>query len=162
MPKQSMDYSKTIIYKIVCNELNVTDVYVGHTTDFIRLKSQHKSGCNNCTQKRYNFNLYIHINKNGGWTNFCMIEIEKYPCNDNNEARARERYWYETLEASLNTRNPIQSKKEYYENKKQWEENNKERVKEYRKKNYEKNQEKRREYNKQYYQQKKKLSSTNI
>ena len=37
------------------------------------------------------------IRKNGGWENWCMIEIEKYPCNDKNEAKARERYWLETL-----------------------------------------------------------------
>lgn len=27
MPKQPMDYSKTIIYKIVCNDLKITDTY---------------------------------------------------------------------------------------------------------------------------------------
>ena len=30
-----------------------------------------------------------------------MIEIEKFPCKDGNEARARERYWYEELKATL-------------------------------------------------------------
>ena len=35
MPKQIIDYSKNIIYKMVCNDLNVKDVYVGHTTNFI-------------------------------------------------------------------------------------------------------------------------------
>ena len=34
MPRKEIDYSKTVIYKIVCNDLNVKDVYVGHTTDF--------------------------------------------------------------------------------------------------------------------------------
>ena len=36
-----------------------------------------------------------------------MMEIEKYPCSDGNEARARERHWCETLKASLNDRTPI-------------------------------------------------------
>ena len=31
MPKKIIDYSKTIIYKIVCNDLTITEVYVGHT-----------------------------------------------------------------------------------------------------------------------------------
>ena len=31
-----------------------------------------------------------------------MYEIEKFPCLDNNEARARERHWYETLNANMN------------------------------------------------------------
>ena len=30
------------------------------------------------------------IRENGDWNNWSMIEIEKYPCNDDNEARARE------------------------------------------------------------------------
>ena len=36
-----------------------------------------------------------------------MIEIEKYPCNDNNEAKSRERYWYEELSAKLNMKIPV-------------------------------------------------------
>jgi hypothetical protein len=42
MPKKLIDYSKTIIYKIVCNDLNIKDVYVGHTTNFIKSKALHK------------------------------------------------------------------------------------------------------------------------
>ena len=42
MPKTAIDYSKTIIYKIVCNDLDITDLYVGHTTDFIRRRHHHK------------------------------------------------------------------------------------------------------------------------
>ena len=29
MPKNEIDYSNTIIYKITCNDSNVTDKYVG-------------------------------------------------------------------------------------------------------------------------------------
>ena len=48
-----------------------------------------------------------------------MIEIEKFQdCNDINEANARERYWYDLLNAKLNTncpgRNVKEYKKEYY------------------------------------------------
>jgi hypothetical protein len=35
-----------------------------------------------------------------------MIEIEKYPCNDNNECLARERYWKEFFNANMNTQIP--------------------------------------------------------
>ena len=35
MPKSNCDYSRTVIYKIVCNDLSITDCYVGHTTEFI-------------------------------------------------------------------------------------------------------------------------------
>ena len=45
MPRTAVDYSKTIIYKIVCNDLNVKDIYVGSTTDFTKRKNKHKSCC---------------------------------------------------------------------------------------------------------------------
>ena len=41
-----------------------------------------------------------------------MIEIEKYKCDDGNEARARERYWYEQLQATLNMIRPLQTDEE--------------------------------------------------
>ena len=49
MPKTNIDYSNAIIYKIVCNNLNITDVYVGHTTQFTKRKNIHKCRCNNDT-----------------------------------------------------------------------------------------------------------------
>ena len=58
-------------------------------------------------QKEYKFKVYDFIRNNGDWDNWSMIEIEKYPCNDGNEAKARERYWIETLKATLNERTPI-------------------------------------------------------
>ena len=54
------------------------------------------------------------IRLNGGWDNWKMIEIEKFPCKDGNEARTRERYWFEELNADMNTLIPSRSKKEYY------------------------------------------------
>ncbi len=115
MPRTAIDYSKTVIYKIVCNDLTVTDCYVGNTTDFTKRKCKHKSVCLTSDRKVYTF-----IRNNQGWENWSMLEIEKYPCNDNNEARLRERYWYEELNAQLNMKNPNRSQKEcdalYYRN----------------------------------------------
>ena len=115
MPRTSVNYQNTIIYKIVCNDLNVKDLYVGHTTDFKRRKSQHKSICINEKSNRYNLKIYQTIRQNGGWNDWKMIEIEKYPCNDSNEATSRERLWFETLEAKLNMIFPQRSKNEYVE-----------------------------------------------
>ena len=119
MPKKDIDYSKTVMYKIVCLDLSITDAYIGHTTDFIVRKNCHKSCCTNENNKSYNIYVYQFLRNNGGWNNFQMIEIEKYPCNDSNEAGARERYWYEQLNSTLNTsipnRDPIEYSKYYYE-----------------------------------------------
>jgi hypothetical protein len=102
MPRKPIDYANSIIYKIVCKDVNIKYIYVGHTTSFSHRKREHKSRCN----KQINWILYKTINENGGWDNWEMIEIEKYSCNDANEARARERYWYEELSANLNSRCP--------------------------------------------------------
>jgi len=113
MPKKEIDYLKTVMYKFVCNDLNVTDVYVGHTTHFVKRKGSHKSSCYNENDKSHNLKIYQTIRANGDWDNWQMIEIEKYPCNDGNEARLRERYWYEQLNANMNMINPYCSKQEY-------------------------------------------------
>ena len=113
MPKVKTNYINTVIYKIVCNDISVTDTYVGHTTCFRQRKNQHKSNCNNANSKMNNFKIYYIIRENGGWDNWNMVEIEKYPCNDGNEARAKERYWYEYLDARLNTTIPNRGFKEY-------------------------------------------------
>jgi hypothetical protein len=115
MPRKEINYNNTVIYKIVCNDLTVTDLYVGHTTDFTKRKNQHKTACNNVNCKGYNFKVYKMIRENGGWTNWTMIEIEKYPCIDGNEAKARERYYLELLNAQLNSQVPGRSIKEYRE-----------------------------------------------
>jgi hypothetical protein len=121
MPRKPIDYQKVIIYKLVCNDLSVKDLYIGHTTDFTNRKRLHKSHCLNPNDPKYNYKVYKIIHENGDWNNWSMIEIEKYPCKDENEARARERHWYEELQATMNSQCPIlyvgekkQYKKDYY------------------------------------------------
>ena len=109
MTKTNIDYSKTIIYKIVCNDLNVTEIYVGHTTNFTKRKYSHKNSCVNEKNELYDLKIYQTIRQNGGWDNWSMIEIEKYPSSDGNEARARERFWFEELQANLNMQYPNRS-----------------------------------------------------
>jgi len=130
MPKKPTDYSRTIIYKLVCKDLLVTYVYVGHTTDFTKRKCQHKCACNNENDNKYQLKVYKIIRDNGNWDNWDMIEIEKYPCNDANEARARERYWYETLNATMNICVPNRTHKEYKQTEK-YKEYNKQYIKVY-------------------------------
>ena len=43
-----------------------------------------------------------------------MIEIEKYPCNDKNEACKRERHWIEILKANLNIQIPSRTRGRCY------------------------------------------------
>ena len=149
MPKKEVDYSKTIIYKIVCNDLKIKDCYVGHTTDFIKRKSCHKKRTLEEKDKVYQF-----IRENGDWNNWSMIEIEKYPCKNSNEARAKERYWYEELKATLNSQLPIVTKEEiiikYKEHNKNYYQEHKEEQKIIGKKYREENKDKINDYLKQY------------
>jgi hypothetical protein len=103
MPRIPIDYSKTIIYKLVHNEDYDNDnIYIGSTTDFIRRKSEYKNSCNSEKSKEYNKKKYQYIRENGGWGEWLMVEIEKHPCNDGNEARTREEYWKCHFKSQLN------------------------------------------------------------
>ena len=114
MPRKPIDYSNTHFYKLCCNDLNVTDIYVGHTTDFRKRKNQHKRNCNTEGNKHYNFPVYQFIRQHNGWSNWDMILLESYECRDALEARKIEREFIEQLNATLNKHVPSRSKKEYY------------------------------------------------
>ena len=145
MPKLPIDYSNTTIYKLVHKEdYDNANIYIGSTTDFIRRKNKHKSDCNCEKSKSYNQKNYQYIRNNGGWGEWNMIEVEKFPCNDKREAEAREEYWRCQFNSKLN------SMRAYIT-----EEQRKELQKQYNEKLYETNKEHRLEYQKQYYNKKK-------
>jgi len=154
MPKKPINYSKNLIYKLVCKDLNITDCYVGHTTNFKQRKKSHKSSCNNQNRKQYNFNVYKFIRENGGWNNWNMIEIKKYPCNDKREAEAEERRYYEQLNSNLNSQAPFRTEDEKKEQRKEqskkYNEENKDKKKEQNNNYREKNKEKIKEQSKKY------------
>tara|TARA_R110002153_G_scaffold81791_1_gene206934 strand:+ start:894 stop:1475 length:582 start_codon:yes stop_codon:yes gene_type:complete len=146
MPKVPIDYSKTIMYKLVCNDLKIKECYVGHTTEMTKRKCTHKSSCNNEKDKEHNHKKYVYIRDNGGWDNWSMVMIEEYSCKNKQEATKRERELYEELQSTLNMYKPYRSleeKKEYSKkNGKEYRENNKEYHKERSKKYRENNKEK--------------------
>jgi len=106
MPKTIIDYSNTIIYKITCKDTNVSDVYVGHTTNFIQRKHAHKQGCINDKCK-----LYEAIRNNGGWDNWNMDIINFFNCKDHFEARQKEQEYFVSLNATLNSIEPMPKQK---------------------------------------------------
>ena len=172
------DYNNTIIYRIVCKDANITDCYIGHTTNMVKRRQHHKCSCTKENNKQYNQKVYKFIRENGGWFNWIMIEIEKYPCNDVAEAIAREYHNYSLFNASLNCKVPSRTEKEWrednanmikeymekycYENadkvkeiKKKWRDENPDKGKEYQKKYRDENPDKVKEKNKKYYEKKK-------
>jgi predicted GIY-YIG superfamily endonuclease len=101
-----IDYSRTIIYKLVCKDPTITDCYVGATTDFTQRRYRHKNNCINEKQKEYDFTVYRFIRANGGFANWDMIMVEEYSCENSIQSATRERYWLETLRATLNINVP--------------------------------------------------------
>ena len=118
MPRVPIDYSKTIIYRIVCKDPTIKDCYVGSTTSFKSRKSDHKGRCNDLTNIQSNYKVYQFIRDKGGWDNWNMVEVEKYNAIDKLESDKRERYWLEFYQATLNTQVPSRTMDEWVENNK--------------------------------------------
>ena len=107
MPKTEIDYSNTIIYKITCKDTSVTDVYVGHTTNFVQRKHAHKQSCNSDKTANHKCKLYDVIRNNGGWLNWQMEIIHFLNCHDHYEARQKEQEYFILLNATLNSIEPM-------------------------------------------------------
>jgi GIY-YIG catalytic domain len=153
MPKTAIDHSNTIIYKLVKNDdYDNVNIYIGSTTDFIRRKNKHKSCCNCVTNKAYNDKKYQYIRDNGGWDCFNMIEVEKYNCNDGNEAKAREEYWRCHFNAQLNTIRAYITDIERLERDKLYRGDNKDKISESKKQYYEAHKDNILKQRKEYYE----------
>jgi len=143
MSQNKVDYSKSLIYKIVCNDTNIKNVYIGSTTNFTNRKRQHKCSCNTETTPLYKF-----IRENGGWDNFDMILVDYVPCETKLELHKIEREYIEKIQPALNHNSAYTglTQEEYF---KEYYEDNKETLKnyqkEYRKYNKEEINKKRRE-----------------
>ena len=132
MPKLPMDYSNTHFYKIVCKNVDIQDIYIGHTTCFKTRKNCHKRVCNNPNDRSHNLPLYKFIRANDGFDNFDMILMETSKHANGLEARARERELIEQFKPSLNTTIPYRSEEEKKVIKNNWTKEHAEEIKEYK------------------------------
>ena len=149
-----METHNYLIYKIVCKDASVTEMYIGSSKDIKKRTRQHKSDCHNELRPNYNCKIYQIIRANGGWANWDLIVLEELPNVTKEQAIMREEYWRIELQATLNTyrsHRTLEQQKDYHklryeinkiqirEQHKRYYENNKERINEQRK-----------EYQKQY------------
>jgi hypothetical protein len=120
MPKTKIDYSKTIIYKII--NYDFPDLlYVGSTTNFTKRKQNHKERCSNVVNKSHDYKIYKTIRENGEWESWNMIKICDYPCNNKREAEQEEDRYMMELKANMNMRRAFQTnitRQEYFDNRK--------------------------------------------
>ena len=106
-------FLNSVIYKIVCKDEMVTEIYVGSTYRYAGRQSAHKSNCYNINKKGYNFKLYHYIRLNQGFDNFRLEMVESYPCEYKTELHVRERYLTNLLGAKLNFEVVGRTKSEY-------------------------------------------------
>ncbi len=152
-------YNESVIYKICCKDVNVKEEYVGSTTNLHRRKTCHKSNCNNVNANSYKFHVYNFIREHGNWQNWDLIEVERYNAIDKHDLHKRERYWIETLNSVLNGHIPAHTQKErVHENADdvreymiKYAENNKVKLKLYKKAYRQKNRQQMIQKDKEYY-----------
>jgi hypothetical protein len=173
MPKTPQDFSKGLIYSIVC-KTDETLLYVGSTTNFTQRKNLHKKSCIDETHRCHNYPVYVIIRANGGWDNFDMKPVKEFPCESKIQLVIEEEKNRKEMKANLNTNKAYISPEELTQEKKEWhnqnykrnkkqiiEKNkiynkkNKEHLSEYYKNYREKTKEKTKEYHKQHYEKNK-------
>tara|TARA_R110001632_G_scaffold223786_1_gene355848 strand:- start:269 stop:760 length:492 start_codon:yes stop_codon:yes gene_type:complete len=116
----------------------IPEIYIGSTSNYKHRKHSHKSICNNPNSQKHNIKLYRFIRSKGGFDNFKFKVIIE--CGEYNKL-AVEKMYIDLFNPELNTYKYDFDKKEYHENNKekiteqikQYNEKNKEKMKEYRK-----------------------------
>ena len=97
------------IYKICCVDSNITDEYIGLTTNFNKTIYDNKYRVNDENDKSYNSKLNQTIRANGGWDNWLKIPIEILVTNDIVTARKRQTELMQINNTSLNMKNSYTS-----------------------------------------------------
>ena len=113
------DYSKTVIYKLCCNDASIEDIYIGSTCNFAQRKYAHKHNCDNQNHYKYKFKVYEFIRDHGGWNNWSMVLVHQEAVENKLQKERVERKFIDELKPSLNSCIPTRTRKE-------WESDNKE------------------------------------
>ena len=142
-------YQDAVIYTIKTD----TGLYVGSTCDFAQRKRSHKFNCFNENEKDYNFKVYQNIRENGGEYS---IEIYKmFPCNSREELHIEEEKIMKELNANLNTKSAFMTEEQKINYKKEWKNNNRDKLRNYDKKYRMEQKEKYKQKDHEYYQKNK-------
>lgn len=130
MSGKKTDYSikPVSFYKFVCKNSEILFSYVGHTINFIKRKSAHKSSCNNIQYKDHNTPLYVFMRKNGGFENWNMIVIHTQICKDKRDAERIETELQEQQQFKLNVMKAYVSEEQQKEQLVKYLEKNKEQI----------------------------------
>lgn len=113
---------KGTIYIIKSITPEITDSYVGSTTNFSVRKSTHKAHCITENKAPYNYKVYRFIRENGGFENFKFEILEECEVETKKDLQRKEQEYYNQLKPTLNENSPfiedyIIYQREYYKNK---------------------------------------------
>ena len=125
-----VSYQEGKIYRITCNKTGLT--YYGSTCEknLSSRLSHHMNNFKDYLENKFNYITSFKVFENGDYD---IILVEKYPCKDRMELYQRERYYIENNEC-VNKIIPTRTKKE-------WREDNAEKIKEDKKDYYLENKE---------------------
>ena len=132
------------VYMIKCLDETVAEIYIGSTCNYKQRQNHHKYNCNNPSSINHNSKLYRFIRSKGGFAKFTFKVIEE--CSNEDKLKL-EKMFIEMYNPELNTYKFYFDKKRYF---KEYNNKNKEKLKEYHKEYNEINKEKLKEYHKDY------------
>lgn len=119
-----------VLYEIRCKDPNITDKYVGSTSNFKRRLYDHRTRCKNPSNPSYSYKVYDFIRKNGGFDNWEMVIVKELKEKNWIEIRQQERYYAQQVNATLNDWKAYSTqteRQEHYKKGSEWYEKNKER-----------------------------------
>jgi hypothetical protein len=136
-----------IFYKFVCEDHEIKSCYVGHTTNFMGRRRQHKYCCTNKNSTEYELKKYKIIRENGGWDKWKMVEVHRQICLDKIDCIKIEQKYIEELQTDMNMKNAYHNREEY---EKKYKLENAEKIATYVKQHRLENKEHYQEYKKKY------------
>ena len=143
-----VNYQQAKIYKIECNISK--KIYIGSTCKktIAERMSQHRSDYKHYLNDNFHYVSSFDIIKD---EDYDIILIESYPCNSKDELYSRERYWTNELDCINRYKNQgLQIELGEKEYKKEYYEQNKDKILKYHEEYYEANKEFFKEYFKEY------------
>jgi len=86
---------KFTIYRIVSINPELTNCYIGKTSNLHVRIIQHKSDCSNINSHRHNLPIYKYIRENGGFDNFEFINLKDEWLDGAENASTYEQHFFE-------------------------------------------------------------------
>ena len=97
-----VNYNNTVIYMIYKPDSDL-NTYVGHTTNFKKRVTNHRTRYNGKDFPYCNLQLYDYMRENGQFDEWTFEIITEYPCNSKREAEKKEQHFIDLFKSELNS-----------------------------------------------------------